>query len=315
MKRISAVFLLLALLVCAACTPEAATVEGVQTPEPASAQSDTPSVQPNGVTPLEPEQAAPVRTKLIDVFSAYEDLDDGETKATIFEYDLDNDGTAEPIAIEIDWEEDLLFLSVGDRIEEFPNSAALMTVYLCDLDPASSYRNLIVVADEASDDYVTAVLHPEGDALVIDRQIYGLVDWDAETEAFISYENTGLFGSNSGTRHYYGDAFEPDTEWLTCWMPSEEYLKEYRQNLFEGGYLLHLVRDLPCTVDGQPAILTAGNCILLVRYHESLTQAEVRTEDGSVYATVSIDFDPDEWQYRIDGVEQDEYFDNLFFAD
>ena len=159
-----------------------------------------------------------------------------------------------------------------------------MTVYLCDLDPASSYRNLIVVADEASDDYVATVLHPEGDALVIDRQIYGLVDWDAEADAFISYENTGLFGSNSGTRHYYGDAFEPDTEWLTCWMPSEEYLKEYRQNLFEGGYLLHLVRDLPCTVDGQPAILTAGNCILLVRYHESLTQAEVRTEDGSGYA-------------------------------
>ena len=170
-------------------------------------------------------------------------------------------------------------------------------------------------ADEASDDYVATVLHPEGDALVIDRQIYGLVDWDAEADAFISYENTGLFGSNSGTRHYYGDAFEPDTEWLTCWMPSEEYLKEYRQNLFEGGYLLHLVRDLPCTVDGQPAILTAGNCILLVRYHESLTQAEVRTEDGSVYAMINIDFDPDDWQYRIDGVDQDEYFDNLFYAD
>ena len=75
------------------------------------------------------------------------------------------------------------------------------------------------------------------------------------------------------------------------------------------------MRDLPCTVDGQPAVITKGNCLLLLRFNDSHTQAMVCTEDRSVQAIVDIDFNEEEWLYLIDGVEQDEYFDNLFYAD
>ena len=253
------------------------------------------------------------KQQLILMFDAYESLPYDQTEATLFRYDLDGDGTEEEIGVSIDWENDALTVKDGSRSAALKNCCDLYRVYLCDLDPDTPWKNLIVIADWASDDYITTALHPEGDKLIEDRRIEGEVYWD--DGQFYIEERTGLFGTNFGSRPYGGDKLETDTEWLDCWVPTAEELAENRQGFFESGVLMHLIRDLPRTVDGQPAIITKGNCVLLVRYHESYTQAEICTEDGSLHAIVDIVFDYDDWSFKIDGAEQDEYFDNLLYAD
>ena len=335
MKKLFA-FLLIALLLCSlACgtngTPNDAGAEVTRTnPAEPDAQAASPEAQQpetaqvsetaqpeaqDTETPEIPESdpVAELRTELIEVFDVMEHMEVGASGTTLCSHDLDGDGTEEEIGVEIDMEEDTLTVIDGERSITLESSSMVYYIYLCDLDANSPYHNLIVCADWGSDSFITTALHPEGDRLIIDRQVDGYVSWD--DEAFWVDELTGIFGTNSGVRPYSGDAFEPESEWLVCAVPSAEYVAENRQNLYEGGVLLHLVRDLPCTVDGQPAVITKGNCLLLLRFNDSHTQAMVCTEDRSVQAIVDIDFNEEEWLYLIDGVEQDEYFDNLFYAD
>ncbi len=313
MKRTIVILLAFALVLSVACTARPTGESAV--PEANAAEEPNPHDSgEQALSATEPEaEAALPKTVFIAVFKVYDELEENETEKKMFDFDLDGDGTPEEIVLSVDPEEDTLTIRDGGRSVTLENSSMVNRVYLCDLDAQSSYRNLVVCADQGSDDYITTVMHPEGDALIVDKQVYGYAEWDED--AFCIDERTGLFGTNSGARTYHGDAFEPDDEWLVCWMPSETDLKENRQGLFEGGTLLHLVRDLPCTIDGQPAIITKGNCILLVRFHESVSQAEICTEDGSVHAIVDIAYNEEEWHYMIDGVEQDAYFDNLFYAD
>ena len=312
MKRILAILLVLALALSVGCYRlefDCGTrSNGAEDdPEPAAAETDLPEIPESGSENTKPQ------AKMIDVFKAYERLEENQTEALMFRYDLDNDGTEEDIGVKFDIENDTCTITDGERSVMLQDSANLTVVYLCDLDPASPYRNLIVCADWASDDYVTTVMHPEGGELIVDRLVYGYVSW--EEDAFEVSESSYLFGTRSGTRYYYGDTFETDSEWLECWVPSQQDLAEDREWLFEGGTLLHLIRDLPCTINGQPALITAGNCIFLVRYNDPVTQAEICTEDGSVHAMVAVTYDENEWSYKIDGHAQDEYFDNLCNAD
>ena len=57
----------------------------------------------------------------------------------------------------------------------------------------------------------------------------------------------------------------------------------------------------------------------MTRWHESGTFAEIRTEDGTVTALVTVEKadpnDPEQYGYLIDGEMQDTYFDNIFYAD
>lgn len=311
MKRLLMFVLCALLLVCIACDRVPSDAGETVTTEPDA--GDSPEPQSTNEPTAAPVDSGLPKPQFIAKFSTYENLKENEAQATMFYYDLDGDGTEEEIGMAIDWEANNLTITDGSRSIVLEESAMLDTVYLCDLDPASPWRNLIVCADWASDDYVTTVLHPAGDALITDKTVDGWVAW--VDGAFCVDERTGLFGTNSGTRAYWGDAFETDSEWLDCYMPTAEDRKENRQELFEGGLLMHLVRDLPCTVNGQPAVITKGNCILLVRFHESFTQAEICTEDGSVHAMVAIDYNQDEWSFIIDGVELDAYFDNLLYAD
>ena len=308
MKKLLAVLLIALLLLSTgcyrlACTACAKTEEIAETtPEPQEPE-ETPAPTADGMP----------KPQLIQQYNAYQNLAYDQTEATLFRYDLDGDGAEEEIGISIDWENDALTVRDGSRSAVLENCCDLYMVYLCDLDPNTPWKNLIVVADWASDDYITTALHPEGDRLIDDKRIEGEGYW--EDGQFWVEERTGLFGTTFGYRTYGGDKFETDSEWLDCWVPTQEEIAQNRQSYFEVGVLMHLVRDLPCTVDGQPAIITKGNCVLLVRYHESYTQAEICTEDGSLHAMVDIDFNYDEWDFLIDGVDQDEYFDNLLYAD
>ncbi len=339
MKRLLAVALVL-LLCCVGCaqpaaeTPDGAAIVPASEEETVAAQpnetpteeaqptealatelpTDEPATEPQSEEPAVPQPAQSPETVLIDTFIMGEILDDEQTEGILTVYDLDGDGKDEEIGFSLDWDEETTTITDGSRSYVFSESPMLTQVLLADMDAASAYRNLIVSIDTGSDDYVTVVLHPEGDALVQDSIIDGFAAY--EDGRLIIDERTGLLGSNSGTRAYFGDGFNPESEWLDCWTPSEESMLEDPTDLVDGGILLHLVRDLPIRMDdGSKHVIHTGTYIYLVRFHESRTMAEVSEMDGVIRGVVTFAYDEEHYTYTIDGVSQDDYFDNLFYAD
>jgi hypothetical protein len=126
---------------------------------------------------------------------------------------------------------------------------------------------------------------------------------------------TDLLGTRIGWRSCYGEEFTPDSEWTGVSVPTEEDLLHYEEHLGDYSRLLQLKRELPCTIDGQPATLPEGTILYMTRFHESRRLAEVRTLDG-VTALITFTMDEDSWPYLIDGVSQDDYFVyELLYAD
>jgi len=239
----------------------------------------------------------------------WEDL----TQAVMFEADLDQDGVAEPVSFTLDheawatsisWGESTVTLDVGDDLVE----AAIL-----DLDTQSPFYNLLAVLDYGSDSYVTVELHPENGQLVQGTVVEG--PWEWEDDALWFFERTDFLGTASGKRTYSGDGLTPDSEWLEmCDIPTAEELAEERDDLIEFGTLLHTVRPVPCTINGQPGTIPADSYVyrLRFRYDDDLT--EVALPDGTV-AQIACTQGEHGWPYLIDGMDIQDCFDNLFFAD
>ena len=209
-------------------------------------------------------------------------------------------------------------ISVGDKPVKLSYGAGLEQVILLDLDPSPARLNLLVVYNTGSDDYETAELHMENGRFVRGPVIYAYCHFDGDTVRGFSTQ-TDILGTKMGERTYHGEDLTPDSEWYDCEViPSEDEITSDRANLIEFGQLLHLVRDLPCTIDGADTVIPAGSYIYMTRWHESGTLAEIKTEDGT---TALVDVreadpnDPDLYGYLIDGVMQYEYFDNIIFAE
>ena len=96
-------------------------------------------------------------------------------------------------------------------------------------------------------------------------------------------------------------------------MPREERIEEH--------WLLHTVRDLPCTIDRRAETIEAGTYVYFLRWKASDDLAEVMTEDGRI-ATLTFTPEYDRYldgttyvrAYLIDGVDAETYFDNLNMA-
>ena len=190
---------------------------------------------------------------------------------------------------------------------------------LLNLDPASARLNLLVVYNTGSEDYETAELHMENGKFVRGPVIYAYCTYDGKTLRG-SASQTDILGTKWGDRTYHGENLTPDSEWYVCdVIPDEIPSASDREHLIDNGKLLHLVRDLPCTIEGADAVIPAGSYIYMTRWHESGTLAEIRTEDGTVTALVTVQSadpnDPEQYGYLIDGETQDTYFDNIFYAD
>lgn len=236
------------------------------------------------------------------------------TSGVMFEADLDQDGAAEPIsftlrpndewATAITWGESTVVLKEGD---EFKEAAVL------DLDPESPFYNLLVVVDCGSDSYATVELHPENGQLTRGRTVYG--SWEWADDALWFYEMTDFLGTAFGKRTYSGDDLHPDSQWLTMTnIPTAEELTTEREDLIEFGVLLHTILPVPCTVDGQPASIPADTYIYRLRFRAGEELCEVCLTDGTV-AQIACTVGEHGWPYLIDGVDQIDCFDNLFFAD
>ena len=298
MKRM--VLFLLALLLAAGCR-SAAPLGNAAPATDAPAATDAP----------QPEEAPPALRSLLRY--EFGDLAEGP----MFSFDLDQDGVAETFSYALrpddDWatailmDDDRIVLADGDE----PVWAEVV-----DLDPESPYYNLLMVLDYGSDSYGTVELHPENGQLVRGKSIFG--DYRITDDGLRFSERTDLLGTDFGYRTYRGDELVPDSVWLDMKPPTEAELQGDLPDLIEFGTVIHCAKAVPCVIDGQAATLPAGTCLYGLRFMDPEVDLvmEVRTLEGVVARLLFYDdedepHDPD----RIYTGEQDEYFDNLFWAD
>ena len=299
MKRM--VLFLLALLLAAGCRSAAPLGNAPAPATDAPAATDAP----------QPEEAPPALKSLLRY--EFGDLAEGP----MFTFDLDQDGVAESFSYALrpddDWatailmDDDRIVLADGDE----PVWAEVV-----DLDPESPYYNLLMVLDYGSDSYGTVELHPENGQLVRGKSIFG--DYRITDDGLRFSERTDLLGTDFGYRTYRGDKLVPDSVWLDMKPPTEDELKGDLPDLIEFGTVIHCAKAVPCVIDGQAATLPAGTCLYGLRFMDPEVDLvmEVRTLEGVVAQLLFYDdedepHDPD----RIYTGEQDEYFDNLFWAD
>ena len=298
MKRM--VLFLLALLLAAGCR-SAAPLGNAAPATDAPAATDAP----------QPEEAPPALRSLLRY--EFGDLAEGP----MFSFDLDQDGVAETFSYALrpddDWatailmDDDRIVLADGDE----PVWAEIV-----DLDPESPYYNLLMVLDYGSDSYGTVELHPENGKLVRGKSIFG--DYRITDDGLRFSERTDLLGTDFGYRTYRGDELVPDSVWLDMKPPTEAELQGDLPDLIEFDTVIHCAKAVPCVIDGQAATLPAGTCLYGLRFMDPEVDLvmEVRTLEGVVARLLFYDdedepHDPD----RIYTGEQDEYFDNLFWAD
>ena len=238
-------------------------------------------------------------------------------EGVLFVCDFDGDGTEEEIRYEIHGSS--VTFSVGKKSTDVEFGVGLEQAILLDLDPDSARLNLLLVYNTGSEDYETAELHMENGRFVRGPVIYAYCNFD---DGILrgSATQTDILGTKVGGRTYHGEDLTPDSEWFDCdVIPDDIPTARDRESLIENGKLLHVIRDLPCTIDGADAVIPAGTYIYMTRWHESYTLAEIRTEDGTLTALVTVqeadENDPDLYGYLIGGETQDTYFDNIFYAD
>ena len=235
------------------------------------------------------------------------------TRAVMFEADLDQDGVKEPVSFALDEEADATAITWGDSTVILEESALFVSAAVLDLDRASPFYNLLVMVDCGSDSYVTVELHPENGQLTRGRTVCG--SWEWADDALWFHEMTDFLGTAEGRRTYRGDDLTPDSQWLAMsYVPTAEELATEREDLIEFGVLLHTVRPVPCTVDGQPSLIPADAYVYRTRFRANDELVEVCLPDGTL-AEIACTLGEHGWPYLIDGQDMVDCFDNLFFAD
>ncbi len=293
--------LLLSLLLLAGCTgtPSTSRTEG---PIPASAPAPASIPEPT---------SAPTPQGPFLRYSFYDQPDWQElTSGVMFEADLDQDGTAEPVSFTLRPDDEWATAITWGESTVVVSSDELVEAMVLDLDPASPFYNLLVIVDYGSDSCDTFELHPENGQLTQGAEIFCRCSW--HDDALWFSEMTDFLGSAGGKRTYSGDDLSPDSEWITMtYIPTAEELETEREDLIEY-WLRHTVRPVPCTIDGKPGMIPADTYLYPLRIRDDEQLAEVALLDGTV---AQIACTVEDWYYYIDGLEQQEYFDNLIFAD
>lgn len=229
----------------------------------------------------------------------------------MFSFDFDSDGTEETFSFRLDMEKGTTTIFVGDKSITLKEGCDFLYATLIDLDPHSSRLNLLITIDTGSDDFVTIELHLKNGELKRGPKKDGDCRWNDGALWF--YERTDIFGTATGKRTYSGDTLKPDSKWFTmAYIPTAKDLKKNRKSLIELGTLLHTVRPIPCTINGEQTELPEGTYLYRLRYNEKGTRMVVSTLDG-VEATINLKCK--DYEYRINGINADEYFDNVFYAD
>lgn len=154
-----------------------------------------------------------------------------------------------------------------------------------------------------------------------------------KVHAHVYYPNTSMYlsdgdvyfrercftlGSITGTSLRQGNSLRNASDgWVETGVPDR--VKDMtREEQIEYHDLIKVVRDLPCTIEGTPAVIEAGTWLYVLRWQEKGTpMIEVQTEDGRI-ATLTFTREYDQSRdlefYTIDDVDAETYFDNLDMA-
>jgi hypothetical protein len=245
-------------------------------------------------------------------------------------FDLDGDGEKE--LIELYWDEtsrsmQIKVIKPQTKVKEVQlpvmphvftsdEQAILYTVedvtdpgnlILIDLDSNDGRVNLLVSATRADGTERTYELHVEGDAIVCGHTVEGYCFLnDSEQQELMLATPTDLLGAKFGYREVRGEALEPVDEWLQARALIERIMFVKREENIGDGTLLHLVRALPCEIDGKPATLEPGVYLHLREWHESMDRIVFLTEDDR-WITVYLDGTA---PYTVGGIPLADYFDN-----
>lgn len=287
-------------------------------PEPTEAPTPTPEPTPQQVYGA-PQSFKPTKALTDDqlpvVYRMYDMNPKGKKEAQMFTYDLNRDGKAEKISFKLDTKKNRTTITAGKKSIRLDEGSDLVSAMLVDLDPETPYTDLVVIIDMGSDDYVTIALHVADGKLVRGETLEGVMVGLGTDGVMRRYEDTDLLGTHSGSCACHGEHFTPDDEWLGFYERTEEEIQEEISRLEDFSWLLLLKRELPCSINGEPATLPVGTMLYLTRFHASRTLAEVRTTDG-VTAVITFTTDEDGWPYLINGIPQDDYFEyELLYAD
>ena len=234
------------------------------------------------------------------------------TAETLFVADWDEDGVYEYLAYLKLPETGECLISDGERTLVLTDCVSVRGFYT-DLDTKSPYGNLILSTKTADGSERVYELHPEGDAIVIGNTLNGycFVDDGTLTEDE-PYDLCIGELTPFGARGYYtvhGDALEPwgHTRVALELDDFDVNVQRDRDRLIKDGLLLKLVRDMPCTRNGEETTLKAGTYVYLVSYLDTFTEAQLSTEDGRV---VKVTMNGDANDLRIGGIPVSDYFDN-----
>lgn len=339
MKKIAVLMLCLTLLFAAACTggsgsePAESAAPAAQTEEPGAAPEQTPDSVVAADTPEpsdapeppateepteEPTEApteAPATPYVPDLslLPIEFPIDEYRQDERLITFDVDFDGEPDTISLTVNEKTNTATIFLNDAPFEFDCGNDLDRIIFIDLDPETPYANVLIVIDMMSSDYLTFEIHPENGVFVkgAEKEDYVTLREDG---VLISHERTDLLGTKSGTRPISGEELTPDSEWLECRALTKTDLTTDRKDSIEAGWLLHASRKIKCTIDGKATEIKKGSYVYVKRYHESERLVEVCTEDGKV-ALISVDYDPKEYTFTINGYPQDKVFDNIFYSD
>lgn len=291
--------------------------QNAATPNPTPVPTPEPTAEPVVTEEPTPEPGAIPSVFRFWEYDEQNGYSEAPEKGVLFTCDFDGNGTEDEIAYERHGQ--YLTISVGKKSVELSYGAGLEQAILLDLDSNAAGLNLLVVCNFGSEDYETTELHLKNGKLKKGPTVIAYCEWDG-TALRGSRTQTDILGTRFGTRTYHGADLTPDSEWFDCeHIPTESELQDDRETLMENGVLLHVRRDLPCTINGEDAVIPAGTYVYMTRWHESRTLAEIRTEDGTLTALVTVEGadpdDPEQYGYLIGGELQDTYFDNIFYVD
>ena len=285
------------------------------TPAPSDApatDAHEPTEEPTA-EPAPESTETPAVSELPMVYNLYNEVGTGVSEAEMFRYDIDFDGEEEVISFRLDVDEGTTTILIDDREVTFDISSMLNQVVLIDLDPETPYLNLLVELDWGSDDYVTTEVHLENGEPVKGVETGGV--WIDEAGQVIVYERCEFLGTRFFGGVAQGESLTASFDgWHDCHYPTEEEIQEEFDLLVDFGDLLHTTMEIPCTINGKNAKIAKDSYVYVLRINPGEQMAEISTLDGKI-AVLSYTVGEDGWPYRINGVEQDECFDNILHAD
>lgn len=293
-------------------TADAETQEEAPATEPAPEPMPEPVSEPEPTSEPEPEpEPAPEPDRPVVVpdlsglpieVNSYLKFGEYPTKGHLFTFDLDYDGAPEEISFTADYQEGTITVFAGDRSIVIERAADEFSFILIDLDPETPYANVIAVIDG-----VTFVLRPEGDQLM-DNVCSGTVYCDNgvlyRDEPFL------LLGARSAFCACSGEDLSPEGDWWQDdYIPTEDEIEDEFDYLTDTCILLQVIRDLPCWIDEEEAVLPKDTYLYVLGIDPVAKSVKVATTDG-VEAIITFTGD-DDLGYRINDVPQEQYFKAL----